>query len=103
LAFLSIANIPRLAQKKRYHRAFLFSSLTMSLLLILVAIELFPTLLMSTIDPAYSLNIYNAAASEKSLSIMLVFVAVGTPLVLGYTVFVYATFRGKVKIDEHSY
>ncbi|WP_258103124.1 cytochrome d ubiquinol oxidase subunit II [Marinoscillum sp. MHG1-6] len=103
LAFLSIANIPRLAKKKKYKEAFLFSSVTMSFLLIIVAIELYPVLLLSTIDPAYNIDIYNAAASEKSLSIMLTIAAIGTPLVIGYTIFVYRTFRGKVKLDETSY
>jgi len=45
----------------------------------------------------------NAAASDKSLGIMLTFAAIGTPMVIGYTTFVYLTFRGKVKIDEMSY
>lgn len=102
-AFLSIANIPRLASKAKYRIAFLFSALTMSLLLILVAIELYPTLLISTIDPANNITIYNAASSEKSLSIMLTIAAIGAPLVLAYTIFVYNTFKGKVVIDETSY
>lgn len=103
LTFLSIANVPRLASKKSYKYAFLFSSLTIGLLLVLVAIELYPTLLISTISPKYSIDVYKAAASTKSMQIMLIFVAVGTPLVLGYTIFVYKTFKGKVKLDEHSY
>ncbi|HBH49507.1 MAG TPA: cytochrome d ubiquinol oxidase subunit II [Bacteroidales bacterium] len=103
LAFLSIANIPRLATKRKYLRAFLFSSLTISLLLILVAIELYPTLLISTLDPEYSITVYNAASSEKSLGIMLTIVAIGAPLVVTYTWFVYKTFWGKVKLDETSY
>jgi len=103
LMFLSIANLPRLASKKKYTLAFIFSSITISLLLIIVAIELFPTLLLSTIDPSYSITIYNAASSEKSLGIMLTIVAIGGPLVLFYTAFVYNTFRGKVKLDETSY
>lgn len=103
LAFLSIANVPRLVNKKKYLRAFLFSSLTISFLLVLVAIELYPILLISTVDTAYNLDIYNSAASEKSLGIMLTIVAIGAPLVAGYTFFVYKTFWGKVKIDETSY
>ena len=103
LTFLSIANIPRLANKKRFRGAFMFSSLTISLLLILVAIELYPTLLISTVDAKYNLDVYKAAASTKSLKIMMTIVAIGAPLVAGYTFFVYKTFRGKVKLDEHSY
>ncbi|MAX79388.1 MAG: cytochrome d ubiquinol oxidase subunit II [Crocinitomicaceae bacterium] len=103
LAFLSIANVPRLASKRKYRSAFIFSSLTMSLLLILVAIELYPTILISTIDPMYNLNVYNSASSQDSLGIMLTIAAIGAPLVLIYTIFVYSTFRGKVELDETSY
>jgi cytochrome bd ubiquinol oxidase subunit II len=103
LAFLSIANIPRLVSRHRYKRAFIFSSITVSLLLITVAIELYPELVISTFDEAYSLTVYNAASSEKSLRIMLIMAAIGAPLVLSYTIFVFWTFRGKVKLDETSY
>ncbi len=103
LTFLSIANVPRLANRKRFKLAFLFSSLTIALLLVLVAIELYPTLLLSTVDPQYNIDIYNAAASVKSLKIMMTFTAIGGPLVLGYTYFVYRTFWGKVTLDETSY
>lgn len=103
LAFLAIANIPRLISKKSYAWAFVFSSLTVSLLLVLVAIELYPVLILSTADAANSITIYNASASQKSLGIMLTFAAVGIPLVASYTAFVFWTFRGKVELDEMSY
>lgn len=103
LAFLSIANVPRLASKGRFRPAFLFSSVTVALLLILVAIELYPVIIVSTIDPAYHLTVYNAASSEKSLGIMLLMAAIGAPLVATYTIFVFWTFRGKVKLDDNSY
>ena len=103
LVFLSIANVPRLASKRRYKIAFLFSSLTIALLLVLVAIDLYPNLLLSTIDAEHTITIYNAASSTGSLKIMMTIVAIGTPLVLGYTYFVYRTFRGKVQLDETSY
>ncbi|MEM1119452.1 MAG: cytochrome d ubiquinol oxidase subunit II [Bacteroidota bacterium] len=103
LAFLSIANIPRLASKRQYGKAFFFSALTISLLLVLVAIELYPVVIFSTLDPAYHLTVYNSAASEKSLGIMLTMAAIGLPLVAGYTYFVYRTFYGKVVLDETSY
>jgi cytochrome bd ubiquinol oxidase subunit II len=103
LGFLSIANLPRLATRKNYRMAFVFSALTMSFMLITVAIELYPVLLISTLSEQYSITIYNAASSDKSLGIMLLMAAIGTPLVLAYTIFVYKTFWGKVKLDETSY
>ncbi len=103
LAFLSIANVPRLASKGKYLHSFIFSALSISFLLILVAIELFPVILLSTTDKANSLTVYNAASSDKALGIMLTITAIGLPLVIGYTIFVYRTFWGKVRLDDTSY
>jgi len=103
LAFLAVANVPRLVSKKKYANALVFSSLTMAFLLMLVAFQLYPVLLPSTIDPNFSVTIYNAASSQKSLGIMLTMVVVGAPLLAGYLIFLYKTFNGKVKLDDTSY
>jgi cytochrome d ubiquinol oxidase subunit II len=103
LALLAIANIPRLVSKYKYFQALIFSSLTMAFLLILVAFQLYPTLLVSNISTDFDITIYNAASSAKSLKIMLTIVAIGSPLILFYFIFLYYTFRGKVKMDENSY
>ncbi|KAB5491462.1 cytochrome d ubiquinol oxidase subunit II [Flagellimonas hadalis] len=103
LAFLAVANVPRLVSKKKYAPALVFSSLTMAFLLMLVAFQLYPVLLPSTIDPAHSVTIYNAASSQKSLGIMLTIVLIGAPLLAGYFLFLYKTFHGKVKLDDTSY
>ncbi|HCC70737.1 MAG TPA: cytochrome d ubiquinol oxidase subunit II [Bacteroidales bacterium] len=103
LAFLSIANVPRLASKGKYVRSFIFSALSISFLLILVAIELYPVIILNSADMESSMTIYNAASSDKALGVMLTITAIGFPLVIAYTVFVYRTFWGKVKLDETSY
>jgi cytochrome d ubiquinol oxidase subunit II len=100
---LSIANITRQITKRKYLYAFLSSSLTVSLLLVIVAIELYPKLLISTTNPAYTLTVFNSSSSSKSLEIMLLFVALGVPLAALYTAFVFWTFKGKVKLNEMSY
>ena len=43
------------------------------------------------------------ASSQKTLGIMLVVAIIGVPLVLTYTVGIYWLFRGKVKLESHSY
>ena len=103
LSFLAVANVPRLVSKTRYMLALVFSSLTMAFLLILVALQLYPTLLISTIDPQYNVTIYNAASSQKSLGIMLTIVLIGAPLLGAYFFFLYRTFNGKVQLDDTSY
>ena len=103
LSVLAIANIPRLVRKRKYLKAFVFSSLTVGLLLITVALELYPVIILDSSGAGNDITVYNGVASNKSLGIMLTFVAVGGPLAVGYTAFVYKTFWGKVRLDEHSY
>lgn len=103
LMFLAIANIPRQLKKGAYRFAFVSSSITIATLLIAVAIEVFPNLLYAPNNPANSITIQNAASSPKTMKILLLIAAIGTPLVGLYTGFVFWTFKGKVKLDESSY
>ncbi|RFS22557.1 cytochrome d ubiquinol oxidase subunit II [Chitinophaga silvatica] len=103
LAVLTLLNIKRNIDARKYFTAFLFSCIITACLLILFAVGLYPNIVISTIDPAYSISIYAAASSVKSLKIMLLIAAIGTPMVIGYTTFLFWTFRGKVKLNEMSY
>jgi cytochrome d ubiquinol oxidase subunit II len=69
----------------------------------MVALEVFPTLLLASNDPANSITISNAASSLKTMKILLLIAGIGTPLVGAYTLFVFWTFKGKVQLDEMSY
>jgi cytochrome d ubiquinol oxidase subunit II len=103
LNMLAIANIPREIFHGREFRAFLSSCASIFALLALFAMGLYPDIVISTINPEYSLTIYNAASSQKTLNIMLIIAAIGIPFVLAYTISIYWIFRGKVKLDAMSY
>lgn len=103
LMFLAIANIPRQLKQANFKIAFLSSSVTIAALLMMVAIEVFPHLVMASNNPLNSITIYNGSSSPKTLKILLIFALIGTPLVGIYTSFVFWTFKGKVKLDEMSY
>lgn len=103
LNMLAIANIPREIYHGRDFNAFLSSSVSILLLLILFAIGIFPHMVISNPNPANSLDIYNAASSEKTLMIMLIVAIIGLPFVMGYTASIHWIFRGKVKLDRTSY
>ncbi len=89
--------------KGRYFPAFLSSSTIIASAIGLSALSLFPRLVPSSTDLSFSLTIYNASSSGTSLSAMLIIAAVGMPLVILYTVFIYRQFRGKVTIGRDSY
>ena len=103
LNMLAIANIPREISKGREFRAFISSAASIAALLLLFAIGIFPNIVFSNSNPEYSLTLYNAASSEKTLTIMLIIALIGIPFVFAYTITIYWIFRGKVKIDEMSY
>jgi cytochrome d ubiquinol oxidase subunit II len=103
LNVLAIANVPRGIFRHRPVQAFLSSCATIAAFVLLFGVALFPNLIASSIDPQYNLTIYNAASSQKTLTIMAIIAAIGMPFVLCYTAVVYWTFRGKVQLTPHSY
>ena len=100
---LAFANIPRAIFLGRPFQAFLSSSLTIVALVFLFSFALYPNLVVSSTSPEYSLTIYNAASSHKTLGVMAIIALIGMPFVLAYTAAIYWAFRGKVRIAEHSY
>jgi cytochrome d ubiquinol oxidase subunit II len=100
---LAVANIPREIYHGREFRAFLSSCASIAALLALFAAGIFPNIVISTMNPEFSLTIYNAASSQKTLYTMLIIAVIGMPFVIGYTVTIYWIFRGKVKLDTLSY
>lgn len=101
---LVIANIPREIYLGRDGRAFISSSLNMIMLMVMYAVGTYPTAVRAINDPSsLSLTIYNSSSSSMTLHIMLLMAVIGVPLVLGYTIVIYTIFRGKVKLDSHSY
>ncbi|WP_288096268.1 cytochrome d ubiquinol oxidase subunit II, partial [Hydrotalea sp.] len=96
-------NTRRLLESGKYLVGFFSSALTVALLLITFAMNLYPNIVRSTINPLYSLTVHNAASSPRSLTIMLIIAAIGVPIIALYTGFVFWTFKGKVKLEENSY
>jgi len=103
LNILAIANIPRAIYMKRPGYAFISSMCTLAALAFLFGVAIYPNLIVSSTNPQYSLNIYNAASSQKTLSIMLIMACLGLPFVFAYTAVVYWVFHGKVQLGKFSY
>ncbi|MFN2369922.1 MAG: cytochrome d ubiquinol oxidase subunit II, partial [Candidatus Krumholzibacteriia bacterium] len=83
--------------------AFLSSSASIFLLLVLLGIGMFPELMHGNGPSGTSLTAYNASSSPLTLRTMLILAGIGMPLVVGYTFHIYRVFRGKVELDSMSY
>lgn len=98
-----VINIPLQTKKGNDGFAFLSSGLVILFLFVLFGVGTFPVILRSSIAPEFSLDIYNSAAADNTLRVILTIAAIGVPLVLAYGYFIYRVFRGKVKLDKMSY
>jgi len=100
---LAVANIPRALHWGRPGEAFVSSCAVIATLIALFGLALYPNLITASNDAANSVTIFSAASSPKTLTIMLIIALIGMPFVLAYTGIIYWTFRGKVRLDDHSY
>ena len=83
--------------------AFLASCVYITGMLVGAVFALYPVVLPSSTDPAYSLTIYSAAAGHHGLTVGLVWWSLGLVLALGYFLFLYRMFRGKVQLEGGGY
>ncbi len=81
----------------RFLVAFLGSAAFVVGLLVATAACVFPVMLKSTLDPAWSLTAYNASAGHHGLVTGTKWWFLGFPIVVAYFVFLFRLHRGKVK------
>lgn len=66
-------------------------------------VGLYPALLPSSLNPGWSMTIFNSASSPLTLKIMLVVAGVMVPIVLAYQAWVYKTFSHKITQEDLDY
>ncbi|BEU87968.1 cytochrome d ubiquinol oxidase subunit II [Selenomonas sp. TAMA-11512] len=77
-------------------RAFIGSSLAIVCTTVAFFAGLFPRLMVSSFDPAYSLTIYNSSSTPYTLFIMTIAAGILVPIVLAYQIYTYYIFRKRV-------
>jgi len=86
-------------RQKRDGWAFTINSLAIVLTTATVFLILHPRVLISTLDPAFSLTIYNTASGPTTLRIMSIVALIFVPLVLAYQAWSYWVFRKRITAD----
>jgi len=99
----SILYLPMALKAQKYFKAFLSSSLMITGVIGIAAVSMFPRLVPSITDLAYSLTVYNASSTPRTLTAMLIIALIGMPIVIGYSIYIYRIFRGKVVLTAESY
>jgi cytochrome d ubiquinol oxidase subunit II len=87
--------------KKREGLAFTMSGLGLAFTVTAIFTGLFPRVMISSINKAFDLTVYNASSGAYSLKIMTIVALTILPFVLGYTIWSYYIFRKRVSDKEH--
>jgi cytochrome d ubiquinol oxidase subunit II len=87
-------------RKGREGWTFISGGLVILLATIMVFSGLYPRILISTLDPANSLTVYNSAASAYSLRIFTIVGLILLPAVINYQSWTYWVFRERISTDS---
>ncbi|UQZ82290.1 Cytochrome bd-I ubiquinol oxidase subunit 2 [Paenibacillus konkukensis] len=81
--------------------AFIMTGLTIVLSTITVFMSLFPRVMISSLNPDWTLTIYNTASNEYTLKVMTVIALTTVPVVVAYQAWTYWVFRKRVSVKDH--
>lgn len=85
-----------LLRARRDGLAMVASGLGIAGIILSVGASMFPFILPSSVDPRFSLTVWDSSSSHMTLFIMLVSTAIFLPIILAYTTWVYKVLWGKV-------
>ena len=85
---------------RRLLQSFVASSLAIALTTVAFFAGLFPRLMVSSLQPEWSLTIYNAASTPYTLTIMSIAAACLVPVILIYQIWTYWIFRKRISLND---
>jgi len=103
ITVLGLLGVRIFLMKKSYWKAWFSSALTIIGATFFGVIGLYPNMLPSSIDAAYSITVHNASSSPLTLTIMLVLAVIFVPIVLLYQIWSYTLFKNKVTEQDLAY
>ncbi|MCL4811943.1 MAG: cytochrome d ubiquinol oxidase subunit II [Vicinamibacteraceae bacterium] len=90
-----------LVHRERMGWAFVMTSVALAASVITIFMSLYPRVMVSSLNPDWTLTIYNAASTPYTLRIMSIVALVFVPIVLIYQGWTYWVFRHRITADTH--
>ena len=100
LAGLTMISVRFLLQRNLYGWAFAMNGAAIVFSVGTVFAVLYPDLIFSTLNPHWSLTVFNAASNAYSLRVMTLLAVSALPLVLAYQAWTYWVFRQRVTLKQ---
>ncbi|MBB6637776.1 cytochrome d ubiquinol oxidase subunit II [Cohnella thailandensis] len=101
LAGFALISVPFFLKASRDGWAFLMTGATIALSTITVFMSLFPRVMISSLNPEWTLTIHNTSSNEYTLQVMSVVALCTVPLVIAYQAWTYWVFRKRVSVRDH--
>jgi cytochrome bd ubiquinol oxidase subunit II len=101
LAILAVLAAWALVSNQQQGWAFTATTTTIALSIIALFVDLYPRVMVSSTNPAFSLTVYNSASPPYSLKVTTVVALIFLPVVLAYQGWTYYVFRRR--ITDQSY
>lgn len=96
LCIACVLLVKRFIMKAQFIRAFVGISVAILGLAATGFIGMFPYMILSKVDPAYHLSLFDAAGSELNLKIMLIVTVIIVPIVIVYQAWMQRIFKDKI-------
>jgi cytochrome d ubiquinol oxidase subunit II len=101
LALGSLLAAGALIHRERTGWAFVMTCLTLVFSVATIFLSLYPRVMVSSLNPEWSLTIYNASSTPYTLTVMSLVALVFVPLVLAYQGWTYWVFRHRITAESH--
>jgi cytochrome d ubiquinol oxidase subunit II len=99
---ISILLVGFLLRQKREGWAFTLTAITIAFSLVTMFMILYPRVMISSLNPEWSLTIYNASSSPYTLRVMSIVALIFVPVVLLYQGWSYWVFRKRISGDPET-
>lgn len=101
MALLSLLAAGALIHREHMGWAFVATCLTLACSTATIFMSLYPRVMVSSLEPTWSLTIYNASSTPYTLKIMSIVALLTVPVVLVYQGWTYWVFRQRIRSDSH--
>ena len=100
VAAAALVGVVVATRARREGWAFVLNAVAIVAAVVLIFGVVYPNVMPSSIDPAFSLSIHEAASSQATLTVMSVVALLLVPVVLAYQAWTYWVFRKRISTDE---
>ncbi|HSD66254.1 MAG TPA: cytochrome d ubiquinol oxidase subunit II [Vicinamibacteria bacterium] len=96
LALGALLSAGYLIHREKMGWAFVMTTLTILFTVATLFLSLYPRVMVSSLNPEWSLTIYNAASTPYTLTVMAIVAGIFVPVVLAYQAWTYWVFRHRI-------